>query len=175
VSWTRVAHQRTLWLILGAILVVAGSATATGVVLNQEFSPTNATNLMINDCAGYSLVDETVLVPGTTTNLTYDCGQGVPAFEVGPFPTGVRYFEAVPTFTLPVGLSALFVVIPGSAGSGSGILPCQAYYGTAYELTSGLPIDFQGGGPALSWDYCADLSLGIVLTVPFFSITWSYA
>jgi hypothetical protein len=171
VIWTRVVHHRSLWLVLGSILVIAGSATASSVVLSQTLGATNPTPVLINNCAGYALVEETPYVPGTTTNLTYDCGQGVPAFEVGPFPPSIHYVYATPTFALPSMLTALYVVIPGSAGTGHGVDSCTSYYGTAYPLTSGMAVEFQGGGPALSWDYCAVVLSGAT-SVSAFQVTW---
>lgn len=173
-KWSWLAHQRTLWLVLGAIFIVAGTATATGVVINQTLSSTNAINLLTNNCPGYNLVEETPYVATITGNLTYDCGAGVPAFQVGPFSSTVHYFYAVPTFTLPSPMTYLFVVIPGSAGTGTGGFGCAAYYGTAYQLVSGTAVEFQGGGPSLSWDYCADVTLGNFASIPSVSVSWSY-
>ena len=149
---TRATKRRSVWLLFGSILIIAGMATATTLLFTQTF-PSVAQAGLTEGCS--TLVADN-LIAATPVSVNFDCG-GPAAF------TTVNTGPYTPTYTLPTGATALSVVTASTASPGT---QCQGQAGVV-ALTSGSAVSTLTANHG--YDYCLSVSGTSVTT---FSVTW---
>ncbi len=152
---TRGMKRRSVWLVFGSVLIIAGMAAATTLLFTQTF-PSVAQGGMTEGCS--TLTADNFITIAPTEFVNFDCA-GPAAFTTvtaGPF---------TPTFVLPTGGSALSVVTSSTESPGSA---CNGQAGYV-SLTSGSAVNSLIA--AHSYDYCLGLNPNTA-SVLGFSVTW---
>jgi hypothetical protein len=158
----RLAKRRSVWLVFGSVLIVAGTAAATSILFQQSF-PSVTSSGLISNCA--NLEADNVATNGGS--VTFDCPpnaasvSAMPAFIVLAAGTYIPSFSALPT-------GDVLSIFPSSDSSTQAPgTPCPSYTGNIV-ITSGSTVSLTVG---VSYDYCYALSGGHI-TTPAFIVYW---
>lgn len=144
----------TKWVIALVLVSVIGTAAAVVTLFTHTFPavPT-VTAVLTTTCQTLTLTPDTV-VSGSSGAILAKCGASS-AFTVN------SAGQATPTFTLPMGYTALLLIFPSGG-------PCP---GGGPQITSGAPFTFSSVGSNI--DYCAPFTNAPAAGLATFQVTWT--